>query len=296
MTPGRALITGATSFIGRELAGALLAEGVEVHAVVRPDSELSRFDILPRQPACHVHQGGAVQLAELVAGIAPDAVFHLAGTYLRDHGPAELDRLVADNLAFGAQLLEATARSGCRVLVTAGSYFQYMDGGAPRPLNLYAAAKQAFEALLAYYRDAFGLKAATLVIFDTYGPGDWRPKLMGALRDAVLNGAPLPLPAQDPELDFVFAADVAAAFIQAARGLGTGMIEGGSFAVTGGERIRLSALAALFAEIGGRPIDTRPGAWAAPARGVEGLWNGPAVPGWTPKVTLREGIRRMLEG
>lgn len=293
----RVLITGATSFLGRELAGMLMAQGVEVHAVVRPGSQLSRFDRLPERPRCHVHDGSAAGLADLAAAIAPDTAFHLAGSYLRDHRPADVDRLIADNVTIGAQVLEAIVRADCRRLVVAGSYFQFMSGAAPRAVNLYAATKLAFESLLSYYRDAFGLAAATLIIFDTYGPTDWRPRLMAALRDAVRNGTTMPLPEQDPVVDLVFGSDVAAAFIQAAELLDRdpAAIDGGAFAITSGERLRLSELAALFGEIGGRPVDTRPGAWPAPPRGVAIPWSGPPLPGWRPTVPLRQGIRIMLD-
>lgn len=293
----RALVSGATSFLGRELAANLLADGVDVHAVVRPDSDPEDLKALPRAPILHVHDGSDAGLVATVAAAKPDAVFHLAGHYLREHKPGDVAELIRDNIQFGAQLLEGAAQAGCKRFVNAGSYFQFMDGDAPRPVNLYAAAKQAFADIMAYYGDARGLRTATLVVFDTYGPNDRRPRLMNAIRDAQRHGTELPLPAREVSVDFVFGDDVVAAFRRAAALLETdpARVAGGTFAVTSGERKTIAQIVALFEDIGGKPIRVRPGGWPEAPRAVTALWNGPALPGWRPAVPLRDGIRRLME-
>lgn len=292
----RALVSGVTSFLGRELAASLLADGTEVHAVVRPRSDLKALGDLPRAPILHTHDGSDAGLIALVAAAKPDAVFHLAGRYLREHQPGDVGELVRDNIQFGAQLLEAAVQVGCKRFVNTGSYFQFMDGGASRPVNLYAAAKQAFAEIMTYYRDARGVRDATLVVFDTYGPRDRRPRLMNAIRDAQRTGGELPLPGRDVTVDFVFGDDVVAAFRHAADLLESGRagVAGGTFAVTSGERWTIAQIVALFEEVGGKPIRVRPGGWPEAPRAVTALWNGPVLPDWRPSVPLREGIRRLI--
>lgn len=292
----KALVSGVTSFLGRELAASLQADGIEVHAVVRPGSDLGLLRDLPRAPVLHVHDGGDAALGALVAAAQPDTIFHLAGRYLRDHKPDDVEGLIRDNVQFGTQLLEAAQRAGCRRFVNTGSYVQFLDGDAFRPLNLYAAAKQAFADIMAYYRDAGGLQTVTLIVFDTYGPRDRRPRLMNAIRDAQRHGTDLPLPKQDVTVDFVFGDDVIGAFRRAADLLATRPegISGGTFAVTSGERRTIAEIVALFEEAGGKPVRVRRGEWPDAPRAVAALWNGPVLPGWRPAVPLREGIRRLI--
>lgn len=291
----RALISGATSFLGRELGRRLSADGVEVHAVVRPETDLGLLDDMPAPPVLHVHDGGP--LNSVLATAAPDVVFHLAGRYVRDHTPDDVAPLVRDNVLFGTQLLDAAACAGCRRFVNTGSYFQFADGDAPRPLNLYAAAKQAFADILDYYRDAFQMRAATLILFDTYGAGDRRVRLMGAIRDAIRDGTELPVPDDDPVLDLVHGDDVVSAFIRAAELLAADppAIDGGVFAVSGGDRKRISEIVAAFEAVAGKAVRTRAGGWPRPTRAVADLWDGPALPGWKPTIGLADGIRRLME-
>lgn len=292
-----ALVTGATSFVGRALVARLAAAGVEVHAVIRPASNVAIFDGLDRKPHLHRHTGEAENLNDIVAEVVPDAVFHLAGKYLKSHTPADIDGLLRDNFSFGVQVLDAAVAAGCKAFVNTGSYFQYDGDGAPKPYNLYAAAKQAFSDVLDHYRDAYDMRAATLVLFDSYGPGDWRTKLIPALLKAQQSGDTLPVPADDPLLDLVHADDIAAAFVLAAQLLGNGSdsVDGKSFAVSSGQPMRISEIVALAEEVGGKPIATAKGDWPAPARPLPKLWNGPTLPEWRAEISLADGLRQLIE-
>jgi nucleoside-diphosphate-sugar epimerase len=293
----RALLTGATSYPGRALAARLTADGVDVHAIVRPASDLSRLQGLARQVSVHVHDGRTDSLLPVFDKASFDVVFHLAGRYVREHATADVEPLVRDNVLFGAQVLEAAARAGVRRFVNTGTYFQHMDGDEARAVDLYAAAKEAFRHILAYYGDAHGIAFLTLVLFDTFGPGDWRRRrLMAAIRDCQRTGAALPVPKTDEPLNFVYMEDVVEAFVQAARLLEKRpeQVAGRRFAVRTGEPRTIAEIVALFEEVGGRPIKVQRGAYAGAARRVETLWRGPLLPGWRPKIDLKEGIRRFL--
>ena len=288
------LITGATSYIGRILAKRLIADGVAVHALVRPDSDVSCFG--DAEPSLHVHDGSTAGLIACIADAAPNTVFHVAGHYVREHAPEDVEPLIRDNVMFGCQLLEALRAAGAPRFINTGSYFQYLDDLAYRPVNLYAATKQAFDDILAYYTDAEGLAAVTLVLFDTYGPGDDRGKLMAAILRAQQDQVPLPQPKDDLLLDLVYVDDVIDAFIHAATTLERepDILASGRFAASQGERRTIGELVALFEEVGGQPVPQDRGKWPTPARAVETPWTGPVLPGWKPKVSLAEGIRRYI--
>ena len=148
------MITGVTGFIGGALARSLLRDGVAVHALVRPGADRS---LLPAGVCAQVHPGSSVELARLLSTVAPDAIIHLASLFLAEHEPGQVDELIASNVLFGTQLLEAMALSGVTRFVNTGTSWQHWATPGYRPVNLYAATKQAFEDILAYYRVARGI-------------------------------------------------------------------------------------------------------------------------------------------
>jgi nucleoside-diphosphate-sugar epimerase len=59
--------------------------------------------------------------------------------------------------------------AGIRRLVNAGTTWQHYLGQVYDPVNLYAATKQAFEAILKFYTSTRDFQAITLELTDTYG-------------------------------------------------------------------------------------------------------------------------------
>lgn len=291
----RVLLTGASGFIGRALARRLGEEGVVVHAVLRPKSDCARLAGLPGLIP-HVYDGSAGVLAAILTEARPDVVFHLAGKHVREHTDGSIAELIRDNVLFGTELLEAMRGAGARRLIYTASYFQHMDGTGYRPLNLYAATKQAFEDMLAYYTNAGGLSGAGLVFFDIYGEGDWRRRLIPAIEAALATGTPVPLPAADPQLFLVHVDDAVQALVAAATLLleHPGETAGQRFAVAPDRSHALNEVLTFFEQAAGRPVPVARGAFPAPARTIARPWAGPRLPGWQPKVPLEVGIRRLL--
>lgn len=289
--PRRALVTGASGYIGSRLARRLVSDGWEVHVLLRPGSQ---FD-LPAQVAIDRIGLETGELAEAVRRAAPDAVFHLAAAFVAEHTLEDVAPLVQANLLFGTQLLEAMRVNGVRLLVNTGTAWQHFGNRDYDPVNLYAATKQAFEAILAYYVNAHGFAAATLALFDTYGPGDTRPKLMRALWQAAARGTPLAMTSGEQLLDMVFVDDVVEAFLAAELALrGSGPVQC-VYGVSSGVPLRLKELVASFEAATGVRLDLAWGARPDRARDVFVPWTGfKAPPGWQARVPLLEGIRRSM--
>ncbi|HYM31296.1 MAG TPA: NAD(P)-dependent oxidoreductase [Candidatus Cybelea sp.] len=289
----RALLTGGTGFVGRVLAEKLIDAGFDLHAIVRPGSDTSA---MPDATLVHRHDGSAARMAAIAAAARPDVTFHLASLFRAEHKPDEITPMIEANLAFGTQLVDALTALGPTKLVNAGTAWQHFGGSAYDPVCLYAATKQAFEALLEFYVQARGLQAITLKIFETYGPGDPRPKLMNALVAAAKSGKPIDLTAGDQQLDFVHAADAADAFIAAASRLTAGQAAGHErYALSSGAPVSTRQLVSLVERLGGRPIRANWGARAYRKREVLVPWSGgAALPGWAPKIALDQGIAELL--
>jgi nucleoside-diphosphate-sugar epimerase len=291
----RALITGATGFVGSHVARHLGALGWDLHAVVRPHS---RTGVLTHAGVrAHTHDGTTGRMLEIVDEARPDVVFHLASNFLAEHASADVSGLIESNVHFGAQLAEAMAAHGVGRLVNTGTAWQHMHDAAFEPVCLYAATKQAFEAVLEYYVATGLLRVVTLKLFDTYGPLDPRPKLLAALRGAARDGRRLVMSEGEQLLDLVHVRDVVRAFEVAAARLLAGEVVGHErYGVSSGRVISLRDLVALYARVAGRPLDAQWGGRPYRAREVMKPWTtAPALPGWAPSVVLEAGMAELLE-
>ncbi|MEX0383157.1 NAD(P)-dependent oxidoreductase [Spiribacter sp. 1M153] len=294
MPTQRALITGASGFVGSHLARHLLGEDWQVHAIVRPESDRAA---LTRANGLRVHEytGSMDSMLSILGIVKPDAVFHLASLFVSEHDPEDIDRLVKSNILFGTQLAEAMSQVGANLLVNTGTAWQHYEADSYNPVNLYAATKQAFEDLLDYYIEGRGLRAITLKLHDTYGPGDSRKKLINLLVSVAKSNITLDMSPGEQKLNLVYIDDVVSAFeVAAKRLLNNPEIKQESFSVEAAETCTIKQLVSEFEAVVGRPL---PISWAGrPYRQREVMepWAGAGLPNWEPRVDLRFGLRRML--
>jgi nucleoside-diphosphate-sugar epimerase len=287
----RALVTGATGYVGSNLVQRLLAENWTVDVIVRASSQLDVLRSHISSIDVHEHDGSARNMFDLVAKAEPDTVFHTASLFLAQHELDDVESLVNCNLLFATQLVDAMVANGVKRLINTGTSWQHFNNNTYNPVNLYAATKQAFEAILAFYTEAQGLKVTTLVIFDTYGPNDPRPKLVPLLWRAALTQQPLVMSPGDQLVDLVHIEDVICAFILAAEQLPNQQAGHARYGISSGAPMRLKDVVHAFETAtettipiiwGGREYRSREVMipWAAFSR----------LPHWEPKIALTAGI------
>ncbi|HEX8303048.1 NAD(P)-dependent oxidoreductase [Sphingomonas sp.] len=287
-----ALLTGATGFIGGQLTKKLVECGWTVHAIVRPGSDTAE---LAGHAKVHLHDGTTQGMIDIVRVAKPEVVFHLASLFLADHKPDQVEALVRSNVLFPAQLLEAMVQCGVTRLVNTGTGWQHYRGPEYDPVNLYSATKEAFEDIALYYHDAKKISAITLKLFDTYGRGDPRRKLLAILIDAARTGEPLAMSPGDQVIDLTHVSDVIAAFLIAAdRLLATDNSLWESFFVSS-DRMTVKQLVALTGKALGADIAASFGGRPYREREVMTLVDtkGRTPPGWSPARDLMEGIAEM---
>ena len=289
----RALVTGATGYIGSNLVRHLLSLGWDVHIITRPNSNLEVLDGKLDSITVHQHDGSSRGMVEVLSKAKPQIVFHLASLFLAQHKTEDIEALIASNMLFSTQLVEAMAVTGAKYLVNTATSWQHYNNEDYNPVNLYAATKQAFEAILSYYIEAHEIKVTTLALFDTYGPGDPRPKLISLLWKTAITQQPMAMSPGEQMIDLVHISDVLRAYTLAAEVLPQQSEAHTHYGVSSGTPMRLIDLVAAFQNatytklpisFGGRPY--RP-------REVMLPWiNYLAVPGWRPQVSFEKGIQQ----
>lgn len=291
------ILTGATGFIGSRLAMQLVQLGWEVHAVVRPSSNMAELTPVLDRVAVHQYDGTMGSMLECVRSARPHVAIHLASLFLAQHQVADIDPLIRSNVLLGTQFVEALSNCGCKRLINVGTSWQHYENRDFDPVCLYAATKQAFEMILRYYTSATSMKTVTLKLFDTYGPGDPRKKLFYLLRQCRKNGQPLSMSPGGQLVDLVYVDDVVEAFLLVLEQLNNdNRVWEPSYAVSSGRPIALKELVGVYERVVSCKLPITWGGRSYRPREVMAPWNtGKSVPGWTPKVSLEEGIRRVEE-
>ena len=175
----RVLITGATGFAGHHLSSYCAALGHEVHGLVRPGREDALAAGVVAQTA-DLRDPAAV--ADALARVAPERVFHLAGASSVGRSFAEPAATWEINLGGTIALLEGLrteAPTTPALIVTSGEIhgrvpLEHLPVTADTPLHPispYGASKAAADLAAGQYRAAYGLHALRVRAFNHIGPG-----------------------------------------------------------------------------------------------------------------------------
>ncbi len=279
-----ALVTGASGFIGGHLLQRLIQLGWQVHILIRSESVLNATPELSKAVS-HAYDGSIDSVITCMQQARPAVVFHLASLFLAQHNSQDVDALIRSNVLFGAQLLDAMRIERVHCLVNTGTAWQYFNSPDYNPVCLYAATKQAFEALLAYYVDACDFRVITLKLFDTYGPHDRRAKLIKLLLQAARSGEPLDMSGGEQQIDLVHVDDVLDAFLLAAqRVMQGGRLPHASYGISSEKPLSLRELVGIMEKALGRRMVVNWGAKPYRPREVMQPWRSfERLPGWTAR-------------
>lgn len=297
----RVVITGASGFIGANLAIALADAGARIHAVVRPRSDRWRLTPLEGRIALHaLDVQDPVAISSLMREAQPELIFHLA-TY-RAAGADDYRAAYATNTTGLLNLLEAVPRS-LEKFVHFGSSTEYGPSAVPMnedmplsPTTVHGVTKAAAAMLARQYARAQSLPLVILRLFHVFGPGDRPTRFIPQVVNAASSGGLLRLTAPGLKHDWTYVSDVIDAAAAAAR---TPLDPGETINIAAGTDWTNEEIVAAVERIHGcairldpRPLAPRPwdtSRWVADVTRASRLLN------WRPRYSLEAGLLKTIE-
>lgn len=295
----RVLLTGASGFLGWQVARQGLAAGVEVHCLGRsPGPAGSRHhcaDLTDRR-----------SVAAAIAEIAPNAVIHCAAPGVA-YGAATLADMLAVAALGTEALLDACFRlSESPKVVLVGSGFEYSPANQAVseswPIvpagSQYGAAKAGAACVAGAFADRLAM--TLLRPFHIYGAGEAPRRLGPFIIVQALAGLPVELTACEQSRDFLHVDDCAAMLWAA---LGDMSAQPGLIVnnLGSGQSIALrSFVEALVADLAARGVTADCRIGAQPYRNAEPMVSLPDLSRWQARglrgarVTLAEGVADLV--
>lgn len=286
-------MTGATGFIGRVAVARMLETGHDVAVAVRNPQKAAELFGTDQVIVIDTRSTG---FTGAVRRFAPEVCVHLAACFDPQPDEAGVERLIDTNLALTVRLLEALSGTGCRMVVSTGTFSEYYADeatGTSVPQNLYSATKSAQRPIMSYYRSAEGWKWVDMVVFTPYGRVNNTKKVIDYMADALDAPQPVGFSAGLQILDFVHVDDIAELLCRLIDRIDVLAPEEVLHAGTGcGHSLR--QVAAAMERVFGRPVNAlwgaRPYRPREIMRAVADVTRLRQLLGWQPSITLEQGL------
>lgn len=222
MRTKRVIITGATGFVGANLARRLLRDGHELHLLVRENYTPWRIESIRADVQIHeIDLSDADKLNGVVKQIQPDWIFHLAA-YGAYSSQTNIHRMIETNITGTVNLVEACLKTGFEAFVNTGSSSEYgYKDHAPsekewlEPNSHYAVTKASATLFCRYMALSRNVRLVTLRLYSVYGPFEEPTRLIPTLIIHGLRGELPTLVNANVARDFVYVEDVNEAYLHA---------------------------------------------------------------------------------
>jgi CDP-glucose 4,6-dehydratase len=307
----RALVTGGSGFVGAWLCKALVERGVEVVSFDRrgPDapSTLAMLGVEITEEQGTLVDGA--RLAEVLAEHRIEAVFHLAAEAIV--GSTRRDPLGAfeSNVRGTWTLLEEALNADVGRCVVASSdkaygahaELPYREQLPLQPSAPYEASKAAADVIARSYWPGAGLPVAVTRFANIYGGGDLNfSRLVPEAVCAAIEGRPPVLRSDgSPVRDLLYVEDAAAAYLAIADSLDREEVRGEAFNAGGERPYSVLEIVETITRLAGTGVEPEIRGRGNPEGEIDRQYLDAGklrdLCGWSPSVSLEEGLRRTLD-
>ena len=300
----RSIITGASGFVGANLARRLLGEGHEVHFLLRPEYAPWRIEDLRKDVLIYeVDLLDAERLDQTLRMIRPEVIFHLAA-YGAQASQTDIRHMIQTNIAGTANLVGAALKVGFESFVNTGTSSEYgFKSYAPsedkliEPNSDYAVTKASATLFCQYVAHKHKVNISTLRLYSVYGPYEEPTRLIPELILHGQSGTLPPLANPTVAHDFVYIDDVCDAYLLAAGRPGARL--GEIYNVGTGTQTSLREVVEIAREVMAIPAQPRWDSmperlsdteiWIANPRKIQ------VELGWFPQHTFEQGFSRTIK-
>ncbi|MCF7843481.1 NAD(P)-dependent oxidoreductase [Candidatus Gracilibacteria bacterium] len=290
------LITGATGFVGKNLVARLLQDNHTLCAIVKPSTETITFK---KEVGVFVFKDNEEELISFTKNENFDGVIHLASLVLTSHEPKDIKNLVESNIFFPTAVLDAAIKNNIPWFINTGTFWQHYENKKYSPVNLYAATKQAYEAIAQYYIETSAINFVTIKLSDNFGPLDSRSKIFNLLLKIKKTKETLDMSPGQQIIDISYIDNLVDGYVQMINLLSkdTGRkLSGKYFVINANKILTLKKFVSIFEKISKTKLNINWGGKSYRPREVMIPWRkGLRIPGWEPSVSLEEGIKKTLE-
>lgn len=297
------LVTGASGFLGNNVARKLLEQGRTVHLLLRREAKTWRLrDIQDRVKIHWVDITDVDGVRAAIEAAAPQVVFHLSA-YGAYESQADTRQIIATNILGSCNVFNAALAAKVKLIVNAGSSSEYGYKDQPmresdrlEPNSPYAVSKAAqthFCNLLAKTSDA---GAVTFRFFSVYGPWEEPSRLFPTVIRRARAGLPLEMVSPDTARDFVYVDDVLDALLNVER---LASFKGEIFNLGSGVQSTMRDVVAAVCDTTKSKSEVKWGGMTA-RRWDTNRWQADISKAreklsWSPTISLREGVTRMAQ-
>lgn len=300
-SPKKVFITGISGFIGANLARKLINENHEVHAVIRPDSNLWRIkDIKEKINLYEVDILDQQALSSTIHQIKPNLIFHLAayGSYPFQKEPS---KIIDVNINGAINILNATLDLEYESLILTGTSSEYgikenkmRETDILEPLTFYAASKGSATLLAQVFAKQYKKPINILRPFSVYGPYEEPTRFIPTIINALINKTDINLTPGEQRRDFIYIEDMTDAYMFLAKQNSIGEI----FNIGTGNQFTNDEVVDTLFKITDKNTNINKGTyekrtwdtsnWVADISKIKNL-------GWEPKFSLEEGLKKTFE-
>ena len=301
----KVLLTGGTGFLGHHVVKALCDKKADVTLLIQPyektwrlDGMQSKFNMIKVSLTDREGTKNAVKAAQ------PEVIIHFAGWMERRRDVTILDVMYEHHVSNTINLILAADPKITKLLLNTGTSEEYGEQADPfvetlpiDPVSPYSASKGAATVMATYLSKATGLPVVTMRPFITFGPGQMHDTLIPFLIQGVLRKRTVQLTEGLQYRDFIFVDDLVSCYfgvIEKLESIRCPQV----FNVGTGQKTRVRDVIETVAELMNGydylKIGARPMRFGEPESMVADIRKARELLGWTPKVSLREGIEKTI--